>query len=387
MIFPKLLPLALFAAALPALADPPQVSNVQVSQREGTKLVDIGFDVSYDGEDSLTTWVDVSADGGRSYIVDAKTFSGDIGSGVTPGNGKQIVWDLAADFDGALVERAKVRVTAHAGDVPIPPPGMVFIPGGSFIMGDSDIGVGERQVYISPMFMDRYEVSGQLWATMEEWAARNGYGGLSASREGPDHPIRATWYEAVRWCNARSEREGLTPVYYTDTAHTEVYRSGVRILINAEVRWSANGYRLPTEAEWEKAARGGLTGKEYPWGDSIDGSRANYHNSGDPFENVSGAETTPIGYYNGNQTPEGGDEANGYGLYDMAGNERELCWDRYTGTPSGASDPHGPESGSKRVRRGGWWGSSAVQLRCGRRQATSPSNDYDNFGFRCMRGL
>jgi formylglycine-generating enzyme required for sulfatase activity len=134
----------------------PVVSNVNAAQRPASKFVDISYDLAYGGG-AVTVWVDVSNDGGRSYIVPAKTFQGHIGQGVTPGTSRAIVWDAAADFDGMLAEQMRVRVTARAGTVPVPPPHMVFIPGGQFYMGErSDgSGAGTHPVYISAMFMDR----------------------------------------------------------------------------------------------------------------------------------------------------------------------------------------------------------------------------------------
>jgi formylglycine-generating enzyme required for sulfatase activity len=335
--------------------------------------------------------MEVSNDGGRSYIVPAKTFSGNIGQGVSPGSGRAVVWNAEADFDGMLAEQMQVRVSARAGTVPVPPPNMVFIPGGHFYMGEweGDAGAGAaRSVYISPMFMDRYEVWVSLYAEVREWGLLNGYSMNAGSVRAGDHPRQnISWYDAVKWCNARSEREGLTPVYYTGTIHNTVYRSGTSDLTNAMVKWDANGYRLPTEAEWEKASRGGLSGKRYPWGDTVNGTMANYSGVTHPWSGTS-PRTTPVGYYNGAQQGGGSDMANGFGLYDMAGNVWERCWDRYSSNAMGESNPRGPDSGSLRVLRGGSWDGATSSLRCSFRDSHSPSEAL-NFsgGFRCVKGL
>jgi formylglycine-generating enzyme required for sulfatase activity len=250
---------------------------------------------------------------------------------------------------------------------------MVLIRGGAFQMGDA-FNEGDsngRTVSVSAFCIDRFEVTKALWDEVASWASSRGYdiGPGSAQGKGPDHPVTdVTWYEAVKWANARSEREGLIPCYYTDSPQRTVHRTGAFGASNDSLKWTANGYRLPTEAEWEKAARGGAAGRRYAWGDTddIDQSRANYN------------------YYYGGTTPVGSFAPNGYGLYDMAGNVFEWCWDWYGSELPGGVDPRGPASGSDRVIRGGSWRSSADGCRAAYRNADWPVSEGSNLGFRLV---
>jgi formylglycine-generating enzyme required for sulfatase activity len=381
-------------------AAPPVVTNVRASQIAGTKNVEILYDVTDADGDVLTIGMQVSGDAGQSYTIPATSLSGHIGAGVAPGLNRRIVWNAGADWNGQLVSSAKVRVTASDGSTPVPPPGMVYIPAGPFQMGDSSDGDADalpvRMVSVSAFFAERYEVTRTLWNQVRQWGVANGYsftGGVFAVSLHPAENL--DWYDAVKWCNARSEMDGLTPCYYLNDEQTAVLRSSTQNVTVAQVKWSANGYRLPTEAEWEKAARGGLLGRRYPWGDTIDANQANFIYSGDTSEPGS----TPVGYYNGNQTPPGLDMANGYGLYDIAGNVLEWCWDSYSssyyGDPTSGTDPRGPPFTGNRTVRGGSYDDLATSLRVARRIVASPDSivveglggtgQSGGIGIRCVR--
>jgi formylglycine-generating enzyme required for sulfatase activity len=270
-------------------------------------------------------------------------------------------------------------------------PGMVWIEGGDVELGQVGIAEPVRTNYISSFWMEATEVTKAKWDEVYSWALTNGYAfdntGFGKSN---NHPVvRVNWYDCVKWCNARSQKEGLAPCYTIDPIFFNPYKTGTLDISNSWVNWSANGYRLPTDAEWEKASRGGWQGRTFPWGgEDIQHSRANYLSTNSypydtsptrgyhPAFTLPGPATLPVGSFN----------ANGYGLHDMAGNAVEWCWD-WHGTYSEAyqSNPRGPDTGGARTRRGSSWGHFASAARCATRDGYAPINQSDATGLRCVR--
>lgn len=386
-----LLPLSLSAA-------PPVIINVTASQRAGTKLVDIRYDAADPDSASLTIQIELSANGGQTYELPVRSLTGAVGPGVAPGTNRLITWNAGTDWNGNWSPNCKARLWAHDGSTPVPPLGMVYIPAGTFDMGSGPGVIGVPVTLTKSYFMDRTEVSAELWNEVRSWGLANGYTDIGAGAyRAPGHPVQTvTWYDCVKWCNARSEKEGLEPCYYMDDAQVTVYRLGNVDLTQPMVKWTSS-YRLPTEAEWERAARGGLYRKAFSWGDGIDGSMANFSGSSDPFEGLN-PPTSPCGYFNGGQSPAGTDMANGFGLYDMAGNTWEWCWD-WLGFPiPGGVDPvqNSPHSGGRLLRGGGfdYPGETHCALHLqSRLNGTYYAGNWANivsgptFGFRAVRGL
>ena len=294
---------------------------------------------------------------------------------------------------------------------PNPPPAMALIPAGSFTMGNC-MAPGEgysdelplHTVDVSAFYMDTNLVSKAQWDQLYHWAITNGYSFDNAgSGKAANHPVQTiNWYDVVKWCNARSEKEGREPAYYTASAQTNVYRTGRTNVLNDWVKWTA-GYRLPTEAEWEKAARGGTAGHRFPWSDvdTISHSQANYYAETNSYAyDVSPTPGYHPAYATGGfpyTSPVGSFAANGYGMHDMAGNVFAWCWDWYDiswygkvgATQDDTRGPAGPSS--QRVLRGGVWDNNpfdAFFTRASYRYdngVVGPSYAYHGFGFRCVR--
>ncbi len=268
---------------------------------------------------------------------------------------------------------------------------MALIPAGSFTMGDSVDGESNATpvvtVMVSAFYMDTNLVTFDQWQQIYAWGVSHGYAfDHAGSGKGTNHPVQTvSWYDAVKWCNARSQFCGFVPVYYTDATLTQVYTNDD--LKTVHVSGMATGYRLPTEAEWEKAARGGLQAQRFPWGGAISRKQANYYSKtsysydrgpsgyNPAFTNGKKPYTSPVGHF----------PANGYGLYDMAGNVSEWCWDWYGVPYAGGTNPSGPLTGSDRVARGGDWDFFASHATCASRFYDDATFAVGTVGFRCVK--
>ena len=269
---------------------------------------------------------------------------------------------------------------------------LALIPGGAFQMGvtsgDADSDAPSVSVTVSAFYMGKNEVTKALWDEVRTWATANGYTDLATGAgKASNHPVHSVnWWDVIKWCNARSQKEGLTPCY---TVSGSVMKTGTTA---PTVNWTANGYRLPTEAEWEKAARGGVSGKRFPWGtDTISHSQANYYASSFYSYDSSGSVNNYHPTYATGSTPYtspvGSFAANAYGLNDMAGNVWEWCWDWYGESTyvNGSTDPRGAASGAYPVYRGSSWNTGAFDCRAADRDANLPTSRNNNIGFRIAR--
>ena len=257
--------------------------------------------------------------------------------------------------------------------------GMVYVPGGTFTMGDtrgqgSSDELPTHSVTLNSFLIGKYQV------TQGEYQAVMGSNPASSYGVGSNYPVYyVSWYDAITYCNLRSINEGLTPVYSisgsTNPANWGSIPSSDNATWNAAIcNWNANGYRLPTEAEWEYAARGATNSPDYLYSGS------------DTIGNVA--------WYDGNSGsgthPVGGKAANGLEIYDMSGNVYEWCWDWYDASyysSRASNNPKGPASGSYRVLRGGSWGSNDYFCRVAFRFNYSPASRSYYIGFRVCRSV
>ena len=252
---------------------------------------------------------------------------------------------------------------------------LLLIPGGEFLMGSPEEepwrsdDETQHRVTVSSFYMSAYEVTQEEYETL--------MGENPSTFPGSENPVEGiTWYDAIAYCNARSAAEGLMPAYTIE---------------GQRVTWdrSADGYRLPTEAEWEYACRAG-TETPFHTETSISVEEANYwghypYQIEENYFTQENLETRP-GIYREQTLPVGSFAPNRWGLYDMHGNVSEWVWDRYGAYDTAETEnPVGADSGAQRVYRGGAWNDFAKNLRSAYRAAMQPDLAAFNIGLRLVR--
>ncbi len=249
----------------------------------------------------------------------------------------------------------------------------VLVKGGTFINTKSNLY--GKSVTISDFYIGKNEVTQKEWIEVME--------SNPSEFKGDNLPVEmVSWYDSVEYCNKRSVKEGLKPYYIIDRNKKDPNNMND----SDDIKWTvtvnegANGYRLPTEMEWEYAAGGGQMSKSYTYSgsDKADEAAWYWRNSGDKY--LSGEWLWPAIEKNNNKTkPVGGKKPNELGLYDMSGNVREWCWDWY-------GEVLNSSSGSVRVwRGGGWLGDVHACESSYRGNFEANSRGYDQ-GFRVCRG-
>lgn len=315
--------------------NPPVVSNVRASQRTGTKLVDIYYDIADLDGDLMKVRVEISSTDGEKYSVPAFSLTGDVGEGIASGTGKHIVWNAEKDWDGEYSDQMRVKVFAIDAKGY---PGMEWgneVPPGGFLMGQDGGAEGSgpsKHVTIKwPYWMAKYEVTCRQYCDFLNMAHVAG----QVARMGTETAVATKGMDYNMACPL-----GAPLIKLGDDKQIRWNVNNFEVMPGQDdlpvcVTWFGAmafcrfyGYDLPTTAEWEKAARGAEWDDEdehrlYPWeNQNVDSwNIASY-------ASITG-KLTRVGYYDGNQTPMGPDTVNGYGLYDVVGNAGE--WTRSTG--------------------------------------------------------
>jgi len=394
------------------------LTNLSTTAFENVELVMVGWPDNMTIIDPHVTFGDAQIGPGESAAsIDTSTFTVDRSRPINP---VEIIWDFVT-----------------------PPEDMVLVPGGTFQMGDNfNEGYSDElpvhTVTVDSFYMGKHEITNQQYCQYLNSVLSQGLitvtsGVVYKAGSGTSYPycdthsadtdsqvdypggvfsvrtksgrdmsndpmVQVSWYGAVAYCNWRSQQEGKEQCYNLSTWNCD---------------FNKKGYRLATEAEWEYAARGGLADRRFPSGNDIYHTQANYYSSTNysydkgptrgyhPLWNDEiRPYTSPVGFFDGTmkyktdyqwpgsatsyQTTSG---ANNYGLYDMAGNVFELCYDwssdsYYTSSPT--NNPTGPPSGTSRVLRGGSWNGDARYSRSAVRIGHGPSLRSRYVGFRLV---
>jgi len=358
------------------------ITNVR-ARPEGKQVI-IQYDLTGPATESYTISVFISEDN-ATWLGPLNTVSGAVGTGIRPGVGKKIVWQPLSDYDyikGNI--RFKVKAKGN-GEAPPPKPittnaiepDMVFVQGGNFIMGSKkdepngqDDEKPRREVQVSSFYMGKYEVT---YGEFKTFVNETNYKTDAEKGDGSFISTGSTWTKkpGVNWRHdaqgvARDIDEKRHPVIHVSWNDAQAY-----------IRWlnqnTGKSYRLPTEAEWEYAAKGGAKGQGYLYSGSNSIGLVAWYN-----EN-SGNKTHPVGQK----------QANELGIFDMTGNVCEWCQDwydasYYAGRPELDVDPQGAASTQMRVYRGGHFGHSSAFCHVARRRGYGPGLRDGYLGFRLV---
>jgi formylglycine-generating enzyme required for sulfatase activity len=374
----------------------PIITNIKINNNAITKNIEINFDVEDPDGGLFEIKMMASRDGGKTYTITPKAVIGDVNKYSIASKGMNIKWDVERDLPGVDLANIKIRLIADDGLKLLPDTGvttttttntasskstttsnpavisgnvkigkdgaqMVLIPAGEFEMGSNSGDADERPVHtvsLNAFYIDMYEVTNaQYKKFVDATGAQAPIYWKYANFNEPNQPVVGiTWEEA-----------------------------------NAYAKWA--GKRLPTEAEWEKAARGGQIGKKYIWGDASTPPRGAGNFADETAKLVFKGWDIIKGYDDGysHPAPVGSFAPNDYGLYDMIGNVWEWCSDYYDSSyysSSPKSNPKGPGSGTDHVLRGGSWFADKDYLRVSNRFNYNPSYTVKSsctVGFRCAQ--
>ena len=320
--------------------NPPIVTNVDFNMRtDGSRIVDITYNV-YDADaNTLNITVKASSDDGVTWNLPITNVTGDVGSGITSGTGKTIIWNAGVEHPNFSSQTVKIKIIAEDGTT-LPDLDMITVQGGTFMMGSNSGSSNEQPIHsvsLSTFKIAKYETTQRLW-------------------------------KAVM---------GSNPSYFTgdDTKPVEkVSWDMVQEFITKLSQLTGKNYRLPTEAEWEYAARGGNQSLGFTYAGSNDINAVAWYNSN------SVNTTHPVG----TKAP------NELGIYDMSGNVSEWVNDRYSETYysiSPSTNPPGPSTGTQRVLRGGYFEDVVSHCRSAYRSGINTFGNYNYFGLRIAEDL
>jgi len=389
---------------------------------------------SYNSEEGSTDWLDVRKFTAYT-IPDAPNLSSPSNNAINTGCAPTLVWNTvtgattyqvqvstSSAFSSFIVNDTGLKKVSELFNLPIAPicywrvnaknPGgtsnwseiralntftrtvsgrFVYIPGGTFQMGADYSSYSEifeswglssspkrpalpfHAVTVSSFYMDSIELTQQDYATLMDTNPSSNRYAINTADAATHSVDNVSWYDAVLYCNARSKKEGFDTVYsFTSRRDSSTYHTrGCVYLGGLSIDYTKNGYRLPTEAEWEYACRAGTT-SDYYWGyDTVTvGQYAWYYNNYSSNPTLESAKKKP----------------NDYGLYDMCGNASEWCND-WLGQYGSAdqTNPVGPDTGTYRIVRGGDVSSSSATIQSGWRSLSLPSSIYYFYGLRLVR--